>query len=141
MNTPLSRESERRVTQILIENILDGKKIELANGGEPYLDFTDVRDLSLGISLIVDQPEKAQREIFNITYGQARQIKDLIPILKEELGDFAFSSVPIDTSVPKRGTLSIQRVKEALGYAPQYPIEKGYRDLIRWYKSIKWGKR
>jgi nucleoside-diphosphate-sugar epimerase len=130
----------RRVTQILIENVLDGKKIELANGGEPFLDFTDVRDLSQGISLIMENSEKAEREIFNITFGHARQIKDLIPLLKDELGDFAYNSVPMDSSVPKRGTLSIQRIKDRLGYAPQYPIEKGYRDLIRWYKTIKWGK-
>jgi nucleoside-diphosphate-sugar epimerase len=130
----------RRVTQILIENILDGKKIELANAGEPYLDFTDVRDLSQGIALIVEHPDKTHQEIFNITYGQARQIKELIPILKEELGDFTYHSIPMDASVPKRGTLSIQRIKEKLGYAPAYPIEKGYRDLIRWYKTIHWGK-
>lgn len=131
----------RRVTQILIESILDSKKIELAARGELMLDFTDARDLSQGISLIAENTEKSKNQIFNITYGHARYVKELIPILKSELGDFEYESLPLDPSIPKRGTLSIAKIKKLLGYNPQYPIEIGYRDMIRWYKSIGWGNR
>ncbi|HQP92177.1 MAG TPA: NAD(P)-dependent oxidoreductase [Candidatus Omnitrophota bacterium] len=131
----------RRVTQIFIENVLDGKPLKLANAGELMLDFTDVRDLSQGIALIVENPEKCKNEIFNITYGEARATKDLLPILKSELGDFKYDSTPLDPHVPKRGTLNVLKIKNTLGYKPKYPIEIGYRDMIRWYKEIKWGKK
>jgi len=136
-----SRCINRRVTQILIESILDDKPIRLAGGGELNLDFTDVRDLIQGFALIAEKPEESLSSIFNVTYGQARAIKDLVPILREELGDFSFESVPLDTSIPKRGTLNIDLIKNKLGYSPKFPIEAGYRELVRWYLEIGWGNK
>ncbi len=128
----------RRITQVFIENIMASKKIKISGKGESMLDFTDVRDLSRGINLIIENPGKSKDRIFNITYGSARPIKDLLPVLKKELGDFECEYVPKDPNVPKRGTLCVDKIKNIIGYKPEYPLEKGYRDLIGWYKSIKW---
>ena len=38
--------------------------------------------------------------------------------------------------MPKRGTLSIEKAKKLLNYDPQWPLEKGYPDYIKWYKDI-----
>lgn len=130
----------RRVTQLFIENILDTGKIKLAGCGEFSLDFTDVRDLCQGFALTIEHLEKSRNKIFNVTYGQARRIKDLIPILQSELGDFICEDTPIDPTVPKRGTLSTDKIKNLLDYQPEYPIDVGYRDMVNWYKSIQWGK-
>ncbi|MDD5440348.1 MAG: NAD(P)-dependent oxidoreductase [Candidatus Omnitrophica bacterium] len=131
----------RRVTQIFIESILDAGGIRVSGDGTGMLDFTDIRDLCQGINLIVDNLEISRNQIFNITYGKARAINDLLPILKKELGAFRCESLPRDPSVPSRGTLSTEKIKNMLGYDPQYPIEKGYRELIQWYKKLNWKKR
>ena len=34
---------------------------------------------------------------------------------------------------PERGTLSIKKAKELLGYNPSWPIDKGYTKYIEWY--------
>ena len=130
----------RRVTQLFIENIFDFKKIKLM-GGDSYLDFTDVRDLCYGIDLVLKKPDLSRSEIFNITYGDARRIKDLLPILRGELGDFECEEKSMNASIPRRGTLSVEKIKTLLGFQPTFPIDIGYRDMIHWYKSIEWKRK
>ena len=38
--------------------------------------------------------------------------------------------------MPERGTLSIKKAKELLGYEPKNPIETGYIKYIQWYKEF-----
>ena len=56
---------------------------------------------------------------------------------KEELEVFHHMLIKErDKLVPKRGTLSIQKAKQLLGYNPTYPIEVGYQEYINWYKNF-----
>lgn len=126
----------KRVTQIFIENIIDDKPIVLAGDGQSKLDFTDVRDLTKGIALIAENRQRAVGHIFNLTYGQARPIRDLIHILEEEFGKLQVVYTEWDKNIPQRGTLSIRKIQDCLGYKPDFPIEIGYRDMIKWYKSL-----
>ena len=38
--------------------------------------------------------------------------------------------------MPHRGTLSIQKAKDLIGYEPKWPVEKGYLEYINWYKNL-----
>ena len=38
--------------------------------------------------------------------------------------------------MPERGTLSIKKAKDLLGYEPKNPIERGYIKYIQWYKNF-----
>ena len=37
--------------------------------------------------------------------------------------------------MPKRGTLSNQKAKKLIKYKPSWPINKGYKQYINWYKT------
>ena len=39
--------------------------------------------------------------------------------------------------MPHRGTLSIEKAINLIGYKPDWPIEKGYSQYIDWYKKFK----
>lgn len=125
----------RRITQIFIENIMQGKGIKVVGSGQTLLDFTDIRDLCQGTSLVIENPTKSTNQTFNITFGNARCISDLLDILQKEFGKFSIEHIPENPTTPRRGTLVIDKVVELLGYAPCHPLESGYRDLIRWYKN------
>ena len=70
--------------QIFIENAIQGLDININGDGEDKLDFTYIEDLVRGISYCCDN-EKAKNQVFNITFGGARKINDLINILKNKI--------------------------------------------------------
>lgn len=125
----------RRVGQIFIENLLSNKEITISGNGDEKLDFTYIKDLVNGIILCCEKNE-AKNETFNITYGNSRSINSLIDILSKHFDNIKVINKERDKLVPKRGTLSIQKAKQLLGYNPTYPIEVGYQEYINWYKNF-----
>jgi len=125
----------RRVGQIFIENALRGHKLRVDGDGSERLDFTYVDDLVAGICLAIQQPA-ARNQIFNMTYGSARAIRDLVALVRDYFPEVAVESVERDALMPMRGTLSIERARRLLGYQPAYPIEKGFPKYIEWYQKL-----
>ena len=76
-----------RIIKKFIENILDKKKIIANNPDSIRLDFTYVKDLVNGIKLATIK-DTGNLEIFNLTRGEGRTLKDVIEILKSKIGDF-----------------------------------------------------
>ena len=124
----------RRVSQAFIENALMGKSLTINGDGNDALDFTYIEDLIQGVTLAIIKKE-ALNEIFNITYGAARQIKELTDIVLSEFPGLKIINNPRDGLMPERGTLNIDKAKQLLGYNPKYPIEKGFVQYINWYKN------
>jgi nucleoside-diphosphate-sugar epimerase len=125
----------RRVGQIFLENAVQGKDITVHGDGEDKLDFTYIQDLIQGVIRTIITPE-ALNQIFNITYGQGRKITDMAKIVQESFPHVQISYLPKDSLTPDRGTLSIEKARKILDYKPDYPLEKGYREYIAWYKKI-----
>jgi nucleoside-diphosphate-sugar epimerase len=125
----------RRVSQVFIENVLDGKPVELEGDGRDRLDFTYVDDLVAGICLALESPA-ARNEVFNMTYGAARSIGELVEILAQQFPDLEVVRSGRDRLMPHRGTLSIEKARRLLGYAPEYPIDRGIPAYIDWYRSF-----
>ena len=122
----------RRVGQIFIENALQNKEIEIHGDGNEKLDFTYIKDLIDGITKVIENPN-SKNEIFNITFGQARSINDLLDILKESFPSTTIKKISRDKLMPKRGTLSIEKAKSIINYRPNWSIDKAYPEYIKWY--------
>ena len=125
----------RRVGQIFIENAMAGKDIVMQGDGTESLDFTYVSDLVAGTIRTIES-KKAENEIFNMTYGESRQVKELVDILKKYIPRIDVKYESRDALMPVRGTLSIDKAREMIGYAPLHPIEKGYAEYIKWYQNV-----
>jgi len=125
----------RRVAQIFIENALQGRDISIKGDGSDRLDFTYIGDLVSGIVNVVEN-DNSKNQIFNMTYGESRSIGDLARIVSELFPDIKVHYDPKDSLMPDRGTLSVEKAKKMIGYTPQYPIEKGLKKYIDWYRSI-----
>jgi len=125
----------RRVGQIFIENAIRGQKISINGDGEEKLDFTYIKDLLQGINLAIEN-KNSVNQTFNITYGSARKISDLIEILKNHFNEIKIEKKPRDKFMPERGTLDINKAKNLLGYKPGYSIDVGYNEYIEWYKDF-----
>ncbi len=124
----------RRVGQVFIENAMRGLEVRINGDGSDRLDFTYIGDLVNGITKIL-QNKNSINQTFNITYGASRSISEMADILREHFPGIIITYLPKDELMPDRGTLSVEKARRLLGYEPQYPLEKGFVQYIRWYRS------
>jgi nucleoside-diphosphate-sugar epimerase len=125
----------RRVGQIFIESALQGDPLCVDGDGSDKLDFTYIDDLVQGVSLVIEKPESLG-ETFNLTFGRSRTIKELVEVLLQDFPDLECKHVERDELMPFRGTLSVDKARDLLGYNPQFPIERGFGEYISWYKDF-----
>lgn len=125
----------RRVGQAFIENACRGVNLTINGDGTDALDFTYIQDLIQGVIRCLGN-EKAYGEVFNMTYGQARTIRELADLVLTRFPDIKISMNPRDNLMPERGTLSVDKARDILGYAPEFPIEKGFNAYIDWYEQL-----
>jgi len=128
----------RRVGQIFIENAVQGLDITINGDGSDSLDFTYIDDLIDGVIRTIEN-KNAINETFNLTFGEARKIGELVEILKDNFNGININYSPKDKLTPDRGTLNIDKAKNLLGYEPNNPINIGYVKYINWYKNF-WNK-
>jgi nucleoside-diphosphate-sugar epimerase len=123
----------RRVGQIFVEEALAGRPLKIEGNGEERLDFTYIDDLVNGLCLAMTHPG-ARNQVFNMTYGAARSIADLVDVLKKQFPSITVEHVSRDRLMPFRGTLSVNKARQLIGYAPQYPIDIGFEHYVEWYR-------
>ncbi len=124
----------RRVSQMFIENALTGKPLLLEGGGDGRLDFTYIRDLVQGqVRALALHSGPVDSNTFNITFGNARTIADLAAVVKEIVPEAVLEDRPRAADKPVRGTLSIERARDVLGFEPEYTLEDGYKQYCQWY--------
>jgi nucleoside-diphosphate-sugar epimerase len=128
----------RRVGQIFIENAVQGLDISINGDGSDKLDFTYIDDFVQGVTLAVEN-ENSVNETFNMTYGESRSIGEMAEILKIHFDGINISYTPKDSLTPDRGTLSVDKARDLLGYQPKNSIDVGYPKYINWYKAF-WKK-
>lgn len=125
----------RRVGQAFIENALTGQDLVVNGDGTDGLDFTYIDDVVQGVILSMTKKE-AVNEIFNITYGEARELNQLADIVMANFPGVQLHHNPRDGLMPERGALSIEKARNLLGYDPQHPVEEGFVRYIEWYKDF-----
>lgn len=125
----------RRVGQVFIENALFGNEVTINGDGSDGLDFTYIQDLVDGITATVVH-EESRNQIFNLTYGKARTISEMLEILLLHFPDVRVRKIAKDALMPDRGTLSVDKARALIGYQPSWPLDRGYPKYIEWYKEL-----
>lgn len=125
----------RRVGQIFIENALMKKTILINGDGNDTLDFTYIEDFTTGLSKLLNN-KNAINETFNLTYGSARKINDLLKILKKKFKNLNISYIKRDKLTPIRGTLSNKKINKLIGHKSIFSIDRGYKRYLKWYQNF-----
>ncbi|HWC77978.1 MAG TPA: NAD(P)-dependent oxidoreductase [Blastocatellia bacterium] len=129
----------RRVGQVFIESALDGARLRIDGDGAERLDFTYIDDLTDGVCLAIENPA-AINQVFNLTYGSSRSIRDLVDQVRCHFPNVEVESVERDKLMPIRGTLSVDKAVRLLGYSPEHPIESGVAKYVEWYQALGCGE-
>jgi nucleoside-diphosphate-sugar epimerase len=127
---------ERTVTTMLYSAIM--RKPFTVPWASNLIDFTYVKDLVQGLFLSMFT-QGAQNQIFNITYGQGRSVKEFAHMVQLYVPDF--SPTLLDpprlsaSHYPIRGALDISKARAVLGYQPQFSLEAGIKDCLDTYQT------
>ena len=127
-------DANKRVSQIFVENALMGKTLKLEGGGQSRLDFSYIEDVAHGFVLAM-KSEKAANEIFNITRGEGRSLKEFVEILQTLIPNVKTEIVPADKTRAERGALDISKARKLLGYEPKYSLEEGLKLYVDFVKK------
>ncbi|MEE9409153.1 MAG: SDR family oxidoreductase [Polaribacter sp.] len=92
------------------------------------------------LSLVADV--RAVNTVYNVAYGDRNTLNDLMSYLKEYLSEYnpKIKDVEIIYGSKRQGDIPhshacINKAKELLKYNPQFSLQKGLKEAIKWY----WG--
>jgi len=138
-NTYGPRQSARAIIPTIITQIANGKEIIKLGSLFPTRDLTYVKDTVEGFIKIAES-EKAVGEVINIGSNFEIFIGDLANLIAKLMG----KKVEIETSKErqrptksevKRLWADTKKAKELLNWVPQYTLEEGLRETIRWFTN------
>ncbi len=118
----------------LIVKIARGERPRLFKWGEQKRDFVYVKDVVKANLLAA---EKDVSGIFNVGSGRARSFNELLEIINKTLGTSAEVEY-IDNPYPfyqNHTEADLTRAKTALGYEPEWALERGVADYIKHLKK------
>ena len=131
----------RRVTQIFIEQAIDGKDLTIHGDGAEAHDFTYIDDLVQAMRLIVAEVQFRPGLIrtWNVTGECATELGELAGFVAARYG-VGVNHGPKDPDKPSRGTMSCKAIRDELGYQPKWDIYKGMAAYMDWYDGVMHGQ-
>jgi len=115
----------------LAQQMRAGRRPRIFKHGEQQRDFVYVKDIVAGSILALNAKESG---IYNLGSGQARSFNELVDALNKCLGT-KFQPDYIDNPHAHYQNFTqadLDRVRGALGYQPQFSLERGVADYLEW---------
>ena len=115
----------------LAQQMKSGQRPRIFKHGEQKRDFVYVKDAVEGSILALEAKESG---IYNLGFGQARSFNELVDVLNQCLGA-KLQADYIDNPHAHYQNFTeadLDKVRSALGYQPQFPLEAGVRDYLKW---------
>ena len=136
------RERPEKLYPKLIRSILTGEPFPLHEGSEHHSrSYTFVSDIIDGFVTVLQQPETAVGQIFNIGSDVEMTTGDGIRIIEEIMGQKAnLKIMPKRPGDQLRTCANIKKASCLLGYEPRTRLEEGLRSEVEWYKTRIFGK-
>ena len=129
-----------------VSQLMIGESPVINGDGNYSRDFTYIDNvIQANLLSLVTTNEKAINTIYNVAYGDRNTLNDLAGYLKEYLSEFdsnisniAFIYGPNRSGDIPHSHASIEKAKENLKYNPQFNLQKGLKQAVKWYwKNLK----
>jgi UDP-glucuronate 4-epimerase len=121
--------------------IVEGRPIDVFNGGDMARDFTYIDDVVEGVVRVLERPPTtddctAPYAIYNIGNHEAVRLDAFIALLEQLLGRRALRNErPMQPGDVKATYASIERLRRATGFAPSTPLADGLARFVAWYRD------
>ncbi|AVR47530.1 LPS biosynthesis protein WbpP [Christiangramia fulva] len=112
------------------------------NGDGTYSrDFTYIDNvIQMNLLALTTKNEEAVNEVYNTAVGDRTNLKELTQLLKKYLSEYdaEIKNVEVKHGPNRPGDIphslaSVEKAKKLLGYDPQYNIEAGLKEAVKWY--------
>ena len=124
---------EAGVIAVFCDKMLKNQEVVINGDGEQTRDFVFVDDV-INAALLSMEQEKS--DIYNIGAGEETNINDIFRKIKELTGSSCEEiHAPSKAGEQKRSCLDFSKAKEKLNWGPEYNLEKGLENTIKWFKE------
>ena len=137
---------------VFTEAILAGRPIRINNHGDMERDFTYVDDIAEGVCRLIPHvaaPDPgfdranpnpatswAPHRVYNIGNHRRARLMDLVAILERLTGREAVKEFrPMQPGDVKATWAEVSALEDAVGFAPDTPLEEGLARFVRWYRG------
>jgi nucleoside-diphosphate-sugar epimerase len=116
---------------------LEGKTtISLPAGADQSVDFTYLKDIARAVCLLLAANKLKHRQ-YNVCSGVYRPIPELIRKVAEIAKVDVEISVGPGRIMPRGPSLDSSRLREELGFVPEYDFDRGVQEYAEWIRSQK----
>ena len=124
-----------------VSQLMKGESPVINGDGNYSRDFTYIDNvIQANLLCLVTTNEKAINTVYNVAYGDRNTLNDLMGYLKEYLSelDAKISNVEVVYGPNRAGDIphshaSVDKAKELLNYNPQFTLQKGLKEAVKWY--------
>ena len=109
--------------------------IPVFGDGRTRRDYTYIDDIIAGVRAAIDF-DQTNYEVINLGESRTVELKELISLLEQELGQKAIiDSQPLQPGDVPQTFADITKARRLLGYNPQTQIEDGIRRFVEWFRA------
>ena len=117
-------------------------KSPVINGDGTYSrDFTYIDNVvQANIKSLTTKDPRAVNQIYNVAYGDRTDLNRLARLIRDFLSEFdpKIKSIELVYGPKRQGDVphsqaSIEKARNLLGYDPEFDIEKGLKQALKWY--------
>ena len=124
------------VITIFASELLRNRPPKIFGDGKQTRDFVYVEDV-VSANILALTKRSAIGEIFNISTGTATTLNKLVQVLQKIMDKKNLKPV---YNEPRGGDIRhscacIEKARTLLGYEPMFSLEKGLKELVKWYKA------
>ena len=126
---------------LFVKKFMNHESPTINGDGENSRDFTYIDNVVLmnKLAMTTTNPE-AVNQIYNTAFGDRTTLTQLVTMLKDILSGYdpEIADVAITYGPERKGDIphslaSIEKAKQLLGYNPQFSMQKGLKEAVKWY--------
>ena len=138
-NTYGTYDDERRLVPSIVRALLRGESVA-TTAGEQIRDYTHVDDVASAIWQVAKSPHEGP---INIASGVAVSVRDVAVTTARLLGKsekLRLGAIPYSPREPMMLLADARRLREDIGWAPRYDLERGLAHTVQWLTEF-YGQR
>lgn len=124
-----------RATQIFVNEAVKGEPLWVNK--DSWLDFIYIKDLVGGIVKVIGA--NTRHEVFHLSGGHAAPLARFVEKLKKHFPDLNYEVREGVNDRPRRGTMENTKARILLGWEPQFSLEEGIIDYLKYAKKANHG--
>lgn len=129
------------VIPLFVKQFMNHQSPTINGDGEYSRDFTYIDNvIQANILALETHNLEAINQIYNVAFGERTTLNQLVGFLKQDLTEYDadIANVEVKHGPNRAGDIphslaSIDKAKLLLGYKPEYCLESGLKEAVKWY--------